>query len=100
MAQFDQPPQSTLQCLDLELQADGRTDSLRLSGCTFADVIHLCARTVWKKCTDSLEREFLTKPTIQAIKDQPIQAMELKLYEDGSVNHISLYGCHGRSKII
>jgi len=85
-----QPP---VRCLDLSLRPNGWTDHIRLPGCTFADVVRLCARSVWKRYPDRAEREFLATAAIQAIKDQPIQALELKPYEDGSLDQISLSGC-------
>ena len=85
-----QPP---VRCLDLDLRPNGWTDRIRLSGCTFADVIRLCAGSVWKQHPDRAEREFLATPAMQAIRDQPVEALELKLYEDGSIEQISLVGC-------
>lgn len=87
------PAQPPVRCLDLDLHANGLTNSIRLSGCTFADVLSLCARSVWKQYAYIAEGKALAKPAVQAIKDQPIQALELTLYEDGSINHVSLSGC-------
>jgi hypothetical protein len=85
-----QPP---VRCLDLDLRPNGWTDCVRLSGCTFGDVISLCARSVWKRYTDGAEREFLATPAMHGIKDQPVQGLELTLYEDGSLKRVSLSGC-------
>jgi hypothetical protein len=87
------PGQPPVRCLELDLRPNGWTDHVRLSGCTFADVIRLCARSVWKHNPDAAVSEFLAIPAVQAVKDQPVQALELKLYEDGSIEQVSLVGC-------
>jgi|SRR5215470_1367857 len=79
-------------CLDIQLHANGRTEKIRLSGCTFGDAVHFCAPGLWQEYASGLERE-LANPAWQAQRYEPIDSVELVLYEDGSVQEIRLRGC-------
>jgi hypothetical protein len=78
--------------LEIELHASGRTEKIRLSGCTFGDAVHLCAPGLWQGYGDELERE-LAGAAGRELRDQSIDSVELVLYEDGSLQEIHLRGC-------
>ena len=79
-------------CLEIELHASGRTEKIRLSGCTFGDAVHFCAPGLWQEYASELERE-LASTAWQALRDESIGSVELVLYEDGSVQAMRLRGC-------
>lgn len=79
--------------LSLRLRPDGWTESIKLSGCTYADAIHLCAPGAWQNQAEAMTRDFLAQPAMQAIKDEVIETVELELHEDGSLSHITMHGC-------
>jgi hypothetical protein len=78
--------------LEIELAASGRTEKIRLSGCTFGDAVHFCAPGLWQEYEDELERE-LASAASQELRDQSIDSVELVLYEDGSLQEIRVRGC-------
>jgi hypothetical protein len=89
----DRSAQSSVRCLDLNLRPNGWTDHIRLSGWTFGEVISLCSHSVWKRYARRAEHEFLSAAEMEGVKDQPVEALELTLYEDGSLERVSLSGC-------
>jgi hypothetical protein len=78
--------------LEIELFPNGRTKTIRLSGCTFGDAVNFCAPGLWQEYATELERE-LASPGARALRQDSIDTVELLLYEDGSVQEIRLRGC-------
>lgn len=78
--------------LEIVLFPDGRTKTIRLSGCTFGDAVYFCAPGLWQEYATGLRRE-LASPAALALRQDSIESVELLLYEDGSVQEVRLRGC-------
>jgi hypothetical protein len=79
-------------CFELDLHPTGWTESIRLSGCTFREAVQVCAPALWQVYAVDVVRE-LALPASQEAANQPIDGVELTLYEDGSPEKIRFYGC-------
>jgi hypothetical protein len=77
---------------ELDLHPTGWTKSIRLSACTLREAVQVCAPALWQAHAVELVRE-LALPASQEAANQPIDHVELTLYEDGSPEQIRFYGC-------
>jgi hypothetical protein len=79
-------------CFELDLHPTGWTKSIRLSACTLREAVQVCAPALWQVHAADIVRE-LTLPAGQDAANQPIDRVELMLYEDGSPEQIRFSGC-------